>query len=197
MLENNTPQTDTTLTDPVETLLKQETISAADLAALSEDDWTRAMATLNQQQASLSDDEYEAFALKTEGISDLLPRRPRWDQNHALIVKAYTDILRETGLTPSTTDLVNRTNLSRPTIRKHVGQFNQHPGYAEHFQQIAMLGTTLLARLFNLAMKDNVQAAKLFFKVLHNPYAAGLGIGTYPMKKPFELQTLQKLLKQA
>jgi len=69
---------------------------------------------------------------------------------------------------PSKVEIAKKTELSRPTIHKHLKDYSNHPLYLEQTEQFRIVREKVLAKVFKFAVNGDIKAAKLFLEFIGN-----------------------------
>jgi len=92
---------------------------------------------------------------------DELEKTNEWEANHVVVLDAYSDYVEEHGKAPKITDLAKTTQLSRPTIYKHLRKM-QLIDVSDKFRIRAL---TILEGVAKKAEEGDVAAAKLILQL--------------------------------
>ncbi len=114
---------------------------------------------------SLTGDERDEFLEKIDDIIAPITRRQFWESNHIDITNEITLFIQDYGRMPSKTEISQKTGLSRVTVHKHLKEYITHPIYLEQLEQFKFMNAKLLAKVFQFALRGDIQAAKLFFSI--------------------------------
>jgi hypothetical protein len=150
----------------VSELLKKDTITKEDFEKLSNDEQTELFELFNnkfQESKGTTKDKLlkQAWEIIPTNIKNAL-----WEMNHNnIIAHIHNGIVQENKM-PTIIHLEKATGLSRQTISKHLKEFKEHDLYKEHQAQFKILGTSILRKLFSLAMNGNVQACKIYLDAM-------------------------------
>jgi hypothetical protein len=93
------------------------------------------------------------------GAEDI--RRQDWERNHARINSAIFNHLTENRSWPAINTISERTNLSRPTIYKHLTEGLANKYYQEKLKSWEYATDNIFKDLYYLGTKGNVQAYKV------------------------------------
>ena len=94
-------------------------------------------------------------------------KEERWEHNDNKIRRAIATSIHDYAHNPSCSELAAMTQLSRQTIQKHLKKFSMHPLNREEMDQFRMLSAKVFAKVANLALHGDMDAIKLFFKVVN------------------------------
>ena len=149
-------------------LLAVKKLTYADLEILSDAERKQFKQHLNKMAEGLNGIEYDNLFDKIELIVDAETRNARWEFNHAKITYAISEFLINHGRTPSVFEIADKTGLSRTTTHKHLKEYASSPLYQNHIEQFKFLSTRLLTTVYELALKGDMGAAKLYFNIIGN-----------------------------
>lgn len=102
-----------------------------------------------------------------EVVENALPfdtKKTIWDYNHAAILKGIDELTKETIRFPSTTELQERTGLSRTTIARHLREYKTSPQFHQQQENLTLMRENILARVYVLASKGDTKAMKVFLE---------------------------------
>jgi len=150
----------------INNILKLEQITPADLKQLSEAERTRFTEILTERANRLKGTERDKFYEQTDLITTDCIKNQLWESNHNQITYAISILIQEHGRMPSKTEIANKTELSRPTIYKHLKEYTNHPLYLAQIEQFKFMTAKVLAKVFSFAMNGDMGAAKLYFNIM-------------------------------
>lgn len=147
-------------------ILSLKKITPKDLKQLSEKEGTLLMEILTERFNKLKGTERDKFYKKIEPITNDNTRNQLWEYNHNQITWAISTLMQEYGRMPTTTEIADKTELSRQTVHKHLKEYKNHPLYLEQIEQYRFMTSKVLARIFKFAVNGDVGAAKLYFNIV-------------------------------
>jgi DNA-binding phage protein len=124
------------------------------------------MQILTERFNKLKGTERDNFYKKIEPIAAESTKNQIWESNHNQITSAIATLMQEYGRMPTTTEIANKTELSRQTIHKHLKEYTNHPQYLEQIEQYRFMTSKVLAKVFMFAVNGDTAAAKLYFNVM-------------------------------
>lgn len=89
-----------------------------------------------------------------------------WEINHSLIVSFISSTLTTKGKMPTVTEIADGTELSRPTVIKHVNEFKKSKFTREQFARFELLKPRILEKLYQLGMDGDVKALKVLLETI-------------------------------
>ena len=149
----------------VNELLSLKKLNSEDLKILTEVEKEKFANLLDEKHKKLAGVERNLFFEKIENLLDDSVRNQKWENNHIQITRAISNLMAEYGRMPSTNEISKETCLSRQTIHKHLKEYATNPIYLQQMEQFKFMNSTMLARLYKFALKGDVGAAKLYFRV--------------------------------
>ncbi|MFN7654851.1 MAG: sigma-70 domain-containing protein [Cyclobacteriaceae bacterium] len=147
-------------------VLNLEKITPTELEKLREPERNRLMQILTERFNKLKGTERDNFYKKIEPIAAESTKNQIWESNHNQITSAIATLMQEYGRMPTTTEIANKTELSRQTIHKHLKEYTNHPQYLEQIEQYRFMTSKVLAKVFMFAVNGDTAAAKLYFNVM-------------------------------
>jgi|ERR1043165_1829743 hypothetical protein len=155
-------------------LLKLERITPEDIVHLSKSDKKKLLTIIYVHLSQLVDEERDAYLEKVRAILDLPLKNRIWQRNNLLITQAIEEYKKQFGTAPDKSDIADRSGLSLTTVYKHFKSYRQNNMQLQ-LEQFEFMAPKVLDAIFNKSVGGNVNAAKLFFKVINNPPANGFG----------------------
>ena len=150
----------------IEKILSLDRITNSDVQKLTKKEVDRFNEIIAEKYRTLSPEEWDKFYYKIEAIQSEGAKNHLWECNHNQITAAISNLMQEYGRMPSKTELASYTGLSRPTIHKHLKDYASHPQYMEQVEQFRFMTSKVLAKVFQFAVKGDIQAAKLYFSMV-------------------------------
>lgn len=164
MTENNHLQR---LTESTEAILNKKKILPEDVLPLSAMDREALQNEINDTLSKLTGEDLEDYINKIEAIvpgkTDL--RRQQWEFNHAEICRVISNHVKEYNRPPTKNEIAKETGLSRPTIYKHLMEFEGSEFYTEQSKKLKILNHKLMAKVYQFACNGSVKAARLYFEI--------------------------------
>lgn len=93
-------------------------------------------------------------------------KNQRWEYNHSLITSVIATLIQEYGRMPTQSEIATKTELSRPTISKHIKEYSNHPLYLSEVENFRFMASKVLAKMFEFAVNGDTGAAKIFLKAI-------------------------------
>jgi DNA-directed RNA polymerase specialized sigma subunit len=87
-----------------------------------------------------------------------------WEWNHHKISIAIKKLIVECGRMPTKNEIAVECGLSRQTIHRHIKDYSTHPQYAEIMEHHKLMASSVLSKVFSLAMHGNVASARLYLE---------------------------------
>lgn len=164
--DNNNPAATSQpqLSDKIDALFKQKTITKEDLLQLSSEEQDLVFKKIDQAMNTLKEEERDELL---EQIAPILPKGANndiWENNHYKIMRAIGTYMAQCGMMPKSTDIIKTTGLSRQTICKHLKEYKNNELYARQKEQYKMLTGNMLGMLYHLAACGDVKAIKLYLQ---------------------------------
>ena len=143
-------------------LLKLSKIEPRHMQALSPKQQIEFRKFLTQKLAEAKGEERDAFLEKVAAIvePDII-----WEYNHARIIRAIEQYIKQFAAMPTKVVLAEATGLSRKTVHKHIQQFAHAPARQMHNEITGIMKDHVMHKLLQLALAGDVSAAKVY---LHN-----------------------------
>jgi oligoribonuclease NrnB/cAMP/cGMP phosphodiesterase (DHH superfamily) len=142
-------------------LLKLNKIEPHHLAALSPQQQIEFRKLLGKRLNAAKGEERDVFLQKVEAIVE--PDKI-WDYNHARIIDAIQQYIKQFAAMPGKTALAEFTSLSRQTIHNHIKQFASAPCRQLHLEINGIMKDQVLHKLLQLALAGDVSAAKVYLQ---------------------------------
>ncbi|CAA7195876.1 hypothetical protein CHRY9293_02033 [Chryseobacterium potabilaquae] len=104
-------------------------------------------------------------------VIDSLPEKKRnqiWEVNHCNIMNAIMDYVETCGAMPTKSRIAEYTGLSRPTIDKHLKEFQNNPLFKGIDEQFKFMIPKVMGEVLRQSIKGDIRAARLFLE-----YAGG------------------------
>ena len=146
-------------------LFELSKINLSDLKILTGTEIMRFYKKVNEKFNSLTGIEKDLFFTKVENIITSSARNQVWENNHIQITAIISNLMIEYGRMPSKNEIAKETCLSRQTVHKHLKEYAKHPIYLEQMEQFKFMNSIMLAKVYKLALKGDIGAAKLYFRV--------------------------------
>lgn len=146
-------------------LLKLEQITDSDMEIFSSDERKQFFVVFSERLGLLKGIERDNFLLKIEKIISDNGRNSLWEHNHHSITGAISNLMVRNNIMPTIHEIVNETGLSRQTIHKHLNEYAAHPLYLCEIERYRFMTARMIALVFQYALKGDMSAAKLYFKV--------------------------------
>lgn len=118
--------------------------------------------TVTRSLNILAGDDRDRLVMNTTHVLHEDTRRNIWEFNHAEILKAIDFISTSKGRFPFTTEIAQITGLSRPTVDRHLKEYQNSPQYKQRQEEFVMMRENVLARVYYLAINGNVKAMQVF-----------------------------------
>jgi len=149
-------------------LFQKDVITDADLKALNltSGERTHFFNALNEKLNSLTGHELDKFHKKIDPLLDNQDRKNIWERNHLIITNALHALMRETGQMPTKMLIAQRAGLSRPTIDKHLKEYQTHPALQDQAEVSKMMIPNVLASVYKMAVSGDVRSARLYFEMM-------------------------------
>ena len=109
-------------------------------------------------------------------VIDSLPEKKRnqiWEVNHCNIMNAIMDYVETCGAMPTKSRIAEYTGLSRPTIDKHLKEFQNNPLFKGIDEQFKFMIPKVMGEVLRQSIRGDIRAAKLFLE-----FAGGAGSKT-------------------
>lgn len=165
-MKTKTLQNLTKTSPAIKQLLKGQTITAEQLAALSKQEQALLANILSEQfNNATSPEERERLWALIEPNADTKTKSDYFEYNHRRITTELNNYLNENNTLPSKQKLSELTGLSRQTVYNHLKSYKQSPHFRFQQEALELLATNLVSKLYTFACQGNVQAAKLFFEL--------------------------------
>jgi len=150
----------------VNRLLMLKKMTVQDIADLDqmERDYLEKAATKKLRQ--LTGAERDSFIEKIEAIVPVSTKNQLWEHNQMVISSAISEFIAKHGCMPTKTFIAEQTGLSRPTVVKHVKEYNTHPEYLAAVQQFKFMAPNVLASVFKSAINGDTKAARLYLEMV-------------------------------
>jgi predicted transcriptional regulator len=161
-------------TNPVLEVLKLERITPDDITHLTKSEKKRLLTEVYFQIGRFTDDERDEYLEKVRPILDLPLKNRLWQNNHTAITRAISDFKKLYNRSPDKSDIAEMTGLSHTTVYKHFKEYRKNNLQAQ-LEQFEYMAPQVLDALLNKSLEGNVNAARLFLKVMNNPQANGFG----------------------
>jgi len=146
-------------------LFALETITTKDFEHLSDPEKDRFMKLVTERFSNLKGDERDDFYRKIEQIASETSKNDVWENNQGRITGAIANLITENNRMPTKAEIAEKTGFSRQTIHKHLKEYATHPIYLSQLEQYRLVTSRVLASVFQLALRGDVSAAKLYFNV--------------------------------
>lgn len=146
-------------------LFELSKINLNDLKILTDTEIVKFYKKVNEKFNSLTGVEKDLFFTKIENIITTSVRNQVWENNHTQITAIISNLMVEYGRMPTKNEIAKETCLSRQTIHKHIKEYSSHPMYLQQMEQYKLLNSTMLAKVYKLALQGDTGAAKLYFRV--------------------------------
>jgi hypothetical protein len=142
-------------------LLKLPKIEPHHVSALSPQQQIEFRQFLAQKLMETKDVERDAFLEKVEAIVEA---DKIWEYNHARIIRAIEQYVKQFAAMPTKSVLADATGLSRQTIHKHIQQFTHAPAAEMHREIAIIMKEQVLHKVLQAALAGDVSAAKLYLQ---------------------------------
>jgi len=86
-----------------------------------------------------------------------------WQNNHGKILICIHNFINNHNIFPTIECIIEETKLSKPTVYKHLKEFDISEIYADHWKMFNYMEIQVMAKLFKFAIAGDVKAAKLYF----------------------------------
>ena len=156
----------TLLEDKLHDLLKRNRIKSDDIDQLSESEKKRFNEIVNEKIIK-SDGPGRGRILKK--IDDILSEETRgdfWEYNHLRIMTVISSLLKEYGRLPSTAEIAQKADLSRPTVYRHLREYRSSKVYQEQLEKLKILSINVIAEVYKCALAGDIGASKLFLNCM-------------------------------
>jgi DNA-binding phage protein len=87
-----------------------------------------------------------------------------WEKNHQKIVECVQNLIKN-NKEPSITNVSEKAGLSRPTIYKHLNEFEKDEAVTMDEKLMRLMHHTILLKICNQALNGDMKAAKLFTEI--------------------------------
>ncbi len=147
-------------------LLELEQIQKEDLKELTKEEQETLFQEINKRLNTAQSEEFDKLVHKISPIISEDSKKKLWDATSSKIIKAASDLINERGCVPSATEIANKVKLSRQTVSKHLKGLRNHPDFVERLEQLKLLTSNLLAKLYTFGMRGNMKAASLYLQAM-------------------------------
>lgn len=147
-------------------VLALEKILPSDLDAIPKEEQDKVLEIINQEIIKVKGIERDKYIRKIEAFMAEESKNQIWEYNHVEITRAISVFMQENGRMPATSELAEKTGLSRQTIHKHLKDYKSNHLYLDQVEQFRFMTAKVLARLFSFAANGDIQAAKLYLNVM-------------------------------
>ncbi len=98
--------------------------------------------------------------------SPITGRNKTWEENHTAIIKAIDKLIFKNERLCSVTEIADFTGLSRNTVYKHLGSFEDGKLMIENVEQCKFLSSKVLAKVMELAVGGDLRACRLALQIV-------------------------------
>ena len=158
----------TNLETKIAELFELDQITKNDIKQLNDNEISKLNSFLTETINKIKGLERDLFIRKIEPLLDNTTKNQLWEMNHNQITAAISDLMQEYNRMPSKAEIAIKTELSRPTIHKHLKEYMCHPIYLQQIEQFRFMTSKVLAKVFKFAVNGDMSAAKLYFNVIGN-----------------------------
>lgn len=110
--------------------------------------------------------ERDKILAKMDSITGEQTKNQIWTINQTRISNSIVKLTQEFNRMPSKDEIAEECGLSRQTIHKHLSEYAEHPLFKEELTQFKFASTSLLAKIYKMAIQGDIKAAKLYFSVI-------------------------------
>lgn len=147
-------------------VLELEQIQPNDLDALPKEEQIEVLKIINEEIKKVKGTERDRYMKKIETFMAEESKNQIWEYNHSQITRSISVFIQENGRMPSTSELAEKTGLSRQTIHKHLKEYKTHHLYLGQVEQFQFMTSKVMARVFDFAVNGDVGAAKLYLSAM-------------------------------
>jgi biotin operon repressor len=137
-----------------------------DLTPEEVDKWS---AILTEMLNSLEGAGRDKFIATIDAIISPETRRQIWEMNQGKIGMIINRLIQDNNRMPSVQEIARESGLSRPTVNKHIKEFQPSGESAKELERFRFMAPTILAQVYKCALRGDMRAAKLYFDVVSNP----------------------------
>lgn len=123
---------------------------------------------VNERVSSLKNNERDEFLKKLEDQLEFYCNNEFkfsvWEINHLTISRCIEDYVSAYGTFPTRTHIATMTDLSRPTINKHLETLQNSKHYQQYTAQFQMMTDRVIGAMTKSAIEGNVSAQRLFLE---------------------------------
>jgi hypothetical protein len=155
-----------TLTEKVDRVLALEKITLKDVEDFSkiERDYFNEITT--ERLGLLRGIERDNYLNKIAPVFSENTKNSVWEYNHQVITNFLSKFMRENGMMPPKSCIVEQTGLSRQTVAKHLKEYRSHPEFMAEMEQFKFMAPKILANVFKYASSGDMRAARLYFQMV-------------------------------
>lgn len=165
-MKKNSLQRFTEKTNKIEWLFSLKKVTFKELDTLNKTEKKKVFKIMNEKINSLEGIERDKFIEQFIDVWDTSTKNQLWENNHTLITGVISNLLIEYNRMPTITEIAEKTNLSRQTIHKHLQNYKANPIFLEQMEQYKILIPSLIGRVYKIACRGDIGAAKLYFKLM-------------------------------
>lgn len=148
-------------------LMQKERLTQADLKGLTNEERQELGNCLAKQINNSTGYERDELISRIDDITPTDTRYQIWERNHTQITRAMSNHMAEYARMPNKIELAEQTKLSRQTIYKHLHDYSTHALYTEEIKAYRFMADKVLAKVFQLAMRGELRACRLYFEVMN------------------------------
>lgn len=188
----------------VSELLKSKEIQKEDYGKLSKDEQTE-LFNLFREKMNTKGVKKDEVIKTMWNLLDINARNTLWEHNHETILLEIHSHIMDHGRMPTIRNLVDKTDLSRQTITKHLNEYKENQLYKDYKEQYKMLHTKVLDVVYKISMRGDIKACKLYLETTGEMIKANTYIdkqqnnstlNNYAQLTPEEIKKLADKLKQ-
>jgi len=150
----------------IDSLLSLQKVTKADLQPLTEKEKDKLNQVLTDRLRTLKGAERDEFLNKIEDITGKETKNQLWESNHIVILNTISSFMQNYARMPSIVEIATATDLSRQTVNKHLDNFKQHPIHKQQIERFKLMSSSVLAKVYQYAMRGDIKACKLYFNVM-------------------------------
>ena len=150
----------------IEQVYNLKQITYKDLATLTESERNKLHQRVNKELKEFKGTNYDKLLEKIEPITPIEYKNQIWESNHVLIMATISKLIQDFNRMPTQSEIAEKTELSRPTIHKHIQEYHKHPLYKAEVENFRFVASVVLSKMYQFALQGDTSAAKIFLKAV-------------------------------
>ncbi|MHA6697689.1 hypothetical protein [Chryseobacterium sp. A321] len=178
-MKNSTLQNFTKMERKAKRLLSKNPVPKEQFDKLTAEERKVFSMVVNEKLCSLKHHEKDEYLKKLEEQLEFYSKDEFkftvWEINHLTISRCIENYVSAYGRFPTRTHIATMTDLSRPTINKHLETLQSSKHYKQYTAQFTMMTDRVIGAMTKSAIEGNVSAQRLFLEFVSGQTSKRIG----------------------